>query len=513
MKKFFQLFGILLLGLVLFLSNAITFPHLMHLPEPTIEEPDEPDETLVEIDNRNHAVIEYGRPNIIKYNRAPLYTYIRFPQGGHTTDSVIFDWAHSMHNQISSEFQQRQDADLDTNLIGEINIQFDSFLVDNRYAGIFQSGEYSYYLAMTPEEIIETFNIDLERRAFLSSDDILDFTQSEMILDLLYQRTVIEHPDTEGHLAFIDNSWLSQVVISNEGIVVVLEQNTFLPDTFPTLLVTLPYDELGSALLIRQQPPLNFPPPPDFDLSPIVESPPFDDSYYPPDYADDYTDDYGDDSAPSVISQFGEIDPSLPMIAITFDDGPGVYTDLFLDLFETYGVRVTFFTVGNLINANSDSLTRASNSGHEIAGKSWDHRNLAKLSAENVETQLLDTNRAIEDITGTSAPAFFRPPFGAISSTMRDVATDLRLAIINWTFDSEDWLTRDPHAIHNAVIQNATFDGAIILNHETHISTLEAYRLLIPELLELGFQFVTVSEMIQYRMEDLGPGQVYGIGN
>jgi len=510
MRKFFQLFGILLLGLVLLLTNTITFSHLMYVPEPVIEEYDEPVEQVEDVDERNHAVIEYGRPEIIKNNRSPLYTYIRFPQGGHTTDSVISEWAHSMYNQISVEFQQRQDADLDTNLIGEINIQFNSFLVDNRYAGIIQSGEYSYYLAMVPEEIIETFNIDLENRAFLSPSDILDFNQSDMILELLYERTIVEHPDTEGHLAFIDNSWLSQVVIGNEGIIVVLEQHTFLPDTFPTLKVTLPYTELGSALLIRQQPPLSFPPAPDFDLSPVSVPPPVDNDYDPPDYPDDYTGDYGDDSDPSVIPQFGEIDPSLPMIAITFDDGPGVYTDLFLDLFETYGVRVTFFTVGNLINANSDSLSRASNLGHEIAGKSWDHRNLAKLSAENVERQLLDTNRAIEDITGTSAPAFFRPPYGAISNTMRDVAADMGLAIVNWTFDSEDWFTRDANAIFDTVMLNGARDGVIILSHETHVSTLEAYRRLIPELLELGFQFVTVTELIQYRMDELGPGQVYG---
>ncbi|MCL2424980.1 MAG: polysaccharide deacetylase family protein [Oscillospiraceae bacterium] len=516
-RKFVQLIGILLLGLILFVSNTVTFPHAMQVPEPTNEEPDITPEPIVLLDEPNHAIIEYGRPEIIKNNEGPLYTYIRFPQGGHITDTVIFEWAHSMYSQISLEFQQLHDADPTTSPdeeIGEINIQFDTFLVDNRYVGVFQSGEYSHYLAMPPEEIIETFNIDLESRTFLSASDILDFSQSEAILELFYDRILVEHPDTEYNLAFIDDSWLSFVVIAQYGIVVILEQGEFLPDTFPTLTVTLPYEELGSALLIRTQPPLDTPPAPDFAVSSAIDDPPFDYNDYN-DYnhytdmgdTDDYPDEYNDDVTPSVIPQFGDIDPSLPMIAITFDDGPGVYTEELLDLFELYGIRVTFFTVGNLINANSDTIVRASNLGHEIAGKSWDHRNMAKLSAENVAEQILDTSSTIEAIIGTSVP-FFRPPYAAVSPTMRDVAAELGYSIVTWTIDSRDWYTKDANEIHRAVLEPIV-SGAIVLNHEIHISTLEAYRRLIPELLELGFQFVTVSELFYHTDTVLQPGEVY----
>jgi len=490
----------------------------MQVPEPVIEDPHIDLEPVILLDEPNHAIIQYGRPEIIKDNDGPLYTYIRFPQGGHTTDTVIFEWAHSMYNQISLEFHQLHDADPNTSPseeIGEINIQFNTFLIDNRYVGVFQSGEYSYYLAMPPEEIIETFNIDLENRTFLDTTDILDFSQSERIIELFNERILIEHPDTEYSLAFVDETWFSSVFIAQNGIVVILEQGAFLPNTFPTLTVTLPYEDLGSALLIRSQPPLSAPPTPDFDISIPTDTQQFeyddftdvDGENYTDEYNDEYTDDSANEATASVIPQFGDIDPSLPMIAITFDDGPGIFTEELLDLFELYGVRVTFFTVGNLIDANSDSIARAANAGHEIAGKSWDHRNMAKLSAENVAEQITDTSSTIEAITGTSVP-FFRPPFGAVSQTLRDVAEELGYSIVTWTFDSYDWDTKDADEVHRTVL-DAIRTGAIVLNHEIHISTLEAYRRLIPELLELGFQFVTVSELFYHTDTVLQPGEVY----
>jgi len=483
---------------------------------PTEEYPEDLEPTEV-LDQPDHAIIEYGISQFIKDNDGPLYTYIRFPQGGHTTDDVIYEWAQSMNNQITTEFRRIQDSD-PNDIIGEINIQFDSFMVDNRYVGVFQHGEYSYYLAMPPEEIIQTFNIDLETRTILEATDILDFSQSDAILELLNDRTIIEHPETYGHLGFIDESWLSQLVIGNEGIIVILEQhNQFLPETFPTLTVTLPYAELESTLLIRRQPPLSAPPTPDRALTTVPDLPPPDDGDlseddygYDTDYGDDaYGDDTGsaDDDESSETPQNGEIDPSLPMIALTFDDGPGAYTEQLLDLFEQYGVRVTFFTVGNLADANAESLSRASRLGNEVAGKSWDHRNLAKLTATDVEAQIMDTSNTIEAITGQTAP-FFRPPYGAVSPTMRDVAEDLGFSIVNWTLDSRDWDTRDANAIFEMVMTNI-LDGVIVLNHETHGSTLEAYRNLIPALIERDFQFVTVSELFYHRFGGFEPGQVY----
>jgi peptidoglycan/xylan/chitin deacetylase (PgdA/CDA1 family) len=95
---------------------------------------------------------------------------------------------------------------------------------------------------------------------------------------------------------------------------------------------------------------------------------------------------------------------------------------------------------------------------------------------------------------------------------MRDVARELEFAIIHWSVDPEDWNTGDPGEIFDSVMQQVK-DGSIILSHELYKSTLIAYQRLIPELLSRGFQFVTVTELLSYRVGELNPGEVYYNGH
>ena len=500
MRKFFQLCCILILAFVLYSISAVAFPHLMVIPEKQLPTPSPTPQPERRSEEPYHATIQYGRAETIKHNNGPLYSYIRYPQGGHSTDEVISNWAHDLYNNIYIEFQYIQESE--PSAIGEINVHFDSYLVDNRYAGIFQNGEFSYSLSIPPEEVVKTFNIDLLNNTFLDTGDILDLSQSESILSLLKDRTSFEHPDTTAHLSFIDESWLHQIAIGDDGILVILEKNKYLPEQFKTLTVTLPYEYLESALLIRSEPPLTTTPTPANTPEPSGGT-------------QSGTGDTGDQTDPSEdtdppvydVPPQGNIDPSKPIIALSFDDGPGIYTAQFLDLFEKYGVRATFCTIGNLVNTQTDALVRAVNMGCEVIGHSWDHKNMAKLSADAVRKQLTDTHDVIESVTGTSV-AMFRPPYGAVSDTLKDVAADMGMAIIYWSVDPEDWNTNDSDSVFNAVMQ-AVKNGSIILSHEIYKSTLNAYTRIIPELLSRGYQIVTVSEMLQYKYGDLTPGHIY----
>ena len=492
MRRFFQFCGIILLALIVYSGSTITFSDSMPIPTPPVVIPPPTPRPVTEDDGPNHATIEYGWPVFIKHNNDPFHAYIRFPQGGNPTDEVIYNWAHGLNNNVLSEF--RAVLNEDPRARGEINVHFDSYLIDNRYAGIFQQGDYSVIFDPTvpPVDVVRTFNIDLVRNAFLESGDILDFSQADRILELLRERMLFEHPNTERSLGFIDESWLHFLVIGHEGIIVVLDKNRLLPEDFPTLSVTLPYEDLGDALLIRTNPPLTSPPTPDGQNGSNGLN--------------------GDSSAdPSVPPQSGNFDPRGPMIALSFDDGPGSYTNQFLDLLEMYGVRATFCVVGNLVDSHAAALERAVSLGNEVIGHSWDHKNLAKLSADAVRTQILDTAFIIEEVTGIET-RLFRPPYGAISDTMRDVARELGFSIIHWSVDPEDWNTDDPEEVFFSVMQQIK-DGSIILSHEIHKSTLIAYQRLIPELLNRGFQLVTVSEMLNYRVRELIPGEVYYNGH
>ena len=174
---------------------------------------------------------------------------------------------------------------------------------------------------------------------------------------------------------------------------------------------------------------------------------------------------------------------------------------------KKYNIRATFCTLGNLVHTQSDALLRAVELDSEVIGHSWDHKNLAKLSAEDVKKQLINTSNVIEDVTGTRVLKF-RPPYGAVSDTMKDVAAELGYAIIYWSVDPGDWDTKDPDVIYNEVMKEVK-DGSIVLSHEIYKSTLLAYERLIPELLSQGYQFLTVSELLQYKHGRLTPGHIY----
>jgi len=520
MKRYIKLIGILIVIGVVYATGAYIVPNMniqaTPTPPPTPVYNPQDNGTIV-TDLGLPAVIEYGDPVILKHNNDPIHAYIRYPQAGNPADTIIHDWASKLYNDMLSNYSLT--ADLSPADFGEINVHFDSYLIDNRYAGVLQLGEFSYDTTDVSREIIKTFNIDLTEFKHLEPADILNLDEADDIIALLRIRLLVEHPRTDGYLTFIDESWLSNLVITHEGIVVILPHDEFLPDYFKTLTVTLPYEDLGVALLIRKDAPLPTMPTPSPPPTPTPTPTPT------PDEDTDGGTDGGTDGNPdedppshgsdgdegdtpiTVPPQSGPINPNGLVIALSFDDGPGIYTNDFLDLFEEYGVRATFFTIGNLVNTQSAALKRAVEIGFEVAGHSWDHKNLAKMSEEDVRQQIESARDAIEAVTGTDVP-MFRPPYGAVSDTMKSVSADLGYSMINWNVDPEDWNTKDVDKVYEAVMAQVK-DRAIILSHEIYHSTLEAYRLLIPELLSMGYQIVTVSELLKLKYTTLTPGTVY----
>ena len=209
---------------------------------------------------------------------------------------------------------------------------------------------------------------------------------------------------------------------------------------------------------------------------------------------------------PAIPPGGGDIDPSKPMIALTFDDGPSKYTPQILDILERYGVRATFCVIGNLVDARKDTVKRASDLGCEIIGHSWDHRDLSRLSPEEIKRELDDTNAAIESATGISS-RLYRPPYGAINDKLKNVSAGLGYALI----DPLDWKNRNADTVYDAVMAGAG-DRGIILSHDLYGSTVDAMERVIPALLARGYQLVTVSELMYYADITLEAGMVYNSG-
>ncbi|MCL1990800.1 MAG: polysaccharide deacetylase family protein [Defluviitaleaceae bacterium] len=201
------------------------------------------------------------------------------------------------------------------------------------------------------------------------------------------------------------------------------------------------------------------------------------------------------------------LDPSRPMIALTFDDGPGIHTDQIREVFERHDGLATFFVIGRLVESGRDVMERLSDSGFEIVGHSWDHSDLSWLSASQIEDQLVSTHAAIEAVIGP-APMMYRPPFGAINQTVVDVSRDLGFSLIHWSIDPEDWRTRNAYSTYQHIM-NTAYDGAIVVLHDIHFETVQAMELVVPALVERGFQLVTVSELFYHANLTPAPGGVY----
>ena len=202
------------------------------------------------------------------------------------------------------------------------------------------------------------------------------------------------------------------------------------------------------------------------------------------------------------------VDASKPMVALTFDDGPGKYEDRILAAFQKYGGKGTFFFVGNQAEKYPNVVKRVAEAGHEVANHSYKHENLPKLSQAGATQSLAKTNEILRRLSGQSV-SLVRPPYGATSSSVKAALQNQGQASILWSIDTLDWKTRNAKSSINIVLQQVK-DGDVILMHSIYAQSAEAAEALIPALQERGYQLVTVSELAKARGVSLQAGQNYG---
>ncbi len=198
------------------------------------------------------------------------------------------------------------------------------------------------------------------------------------------------------------------------------------------------------------------------------------------------------------------IDPNKPMVALTFDDGPGNRTGELLNQLEKYNAHATFFMLGQKVASYKAEVQRMKELGCELGNHSYSHKNLAKLDAAGEKQQVDGTNNKISEITGSGATVM-RPPYGSVGGAMKE---NVGLPMILWNIDTLDWKTRDAKATIDHVMGKVK-DGDIILMHDIHPETIDAALELIPKLQEAGFQLVNVSEMAAAKGITLESGEKY----
>ncbi len=210
------------------------------------------------------------------------------------------------------------------------------------------------------------------------------------------------------------------------------------------------------------------------------------------------------------------------LVALTFDDGPGPYTEQVLAILRRTKTPATFFQVGKNLEENplpaqaTRLLDRVA-----IGDHTYTHHNLMTMTRRQQEDEIIST-AAVMQAQGEEVPRVFRPPYGSFNQVTERLITERGMALILWSVDSQDYAQPGVDRIVHNVVSAAT-PGAIVLMHDgggDRSQTVKALPQIIKRLRARGYGLVTVPELLEKdppRKEDqdvaaVPPGAGQGAG-
>ena len=187
-----------------------------------------------------------------------------------------------------------------------------------------------------------------------------------------------------------------------------------------------------------------------------------------------------------------EPDPFPPpgrRICLTFDDGPDlVTTGPILAILRQYGIKATFFLIGEKVLQYPDLAREIALEGHVIGVHGFRHKVLSGLSDKEVHRDLKDAQEAIAQVTGLTA-RLYRPPSGSLDQTQVVEASRLGMQVVMWTnIGGADLGASSASDVVRRTLSAAT-DGGILMLHEGLPHTVEALPSMIESLARLGYGF------------------------
>lgn len=199
--------------------------------------------------------------------------------------------------------------------------------------------------------------------------------------------------------------------------------------------------------------------------------------------------------------------PDEKVVALTFDDGPwDSTTDQILDILQENNAKATFFTIGSQIAGHEEQIRRENELGCQVCTHSWDHAegsgqgvNLTFMSAEEQVNEITKGYAAIADVLGEEPSHVTRCPGGNFYGEMVDTLWPYIDAEIGWDVDTEDWSLPGSDYISEMIL--SVQPGQVILMHDgggDRTQTVEALRTALPQLVEQGYKFITIDELLAY---------------
>lgn len=201
-----------------------------------------------------------------------------------------------------------------------------------------------------------------------------------------------------------------------------------------------------------------------------------------------------------------EIPADIPVVALTFDDGPHPeHTRRLLDGLAAREVPATFFLVGERLAGNEALVREMAVQGHQIGVHTWDHIMLDEdVSEQEFRTQMYKVRQGVKNVLGEGM-YWLRPPYGIMSPNLQKLEDG---PLIIWSVDPEDWKDRDQKRIVNYVLERVK-DGDIILMHDMFAASIDAALEIVDELQNRGYCFVTVEQLMALRGVEAENGRRY----
>jgi len=388
----------------------------------------------------------------------PLSYVLQYPKTGYpATDARIEAIIGEIRNAFEQEFLPEASAEGETNRVQKtaatLYLAYDAYLTDETNLSLLLFETHETSEGISPHTRIQAFHFDLSTDQELPAEALMwdgfrenasAYAQEYFTGTEPYSKRIFG--DYAKRLA-PENGMFDRFAFTEEGVLFHFDRYSLFPGSMEIVSLTVPYEKMRIKL----------PLPAEKTEAPKTEN------------------------------------TERKMVALTFDDGPNpVHTNAILDVLEKYDARATFFDLGYLAEKYPEVVKREAALGCEVGSHSYDHDNFNKLSAAEITADVQKTEAIFQKILGKS-PSSFRPPYGNCNESVKGL---IPLPIYLWSVDTLDWKTRNAGAIVNEVKKISDLDGKVILMHGIYGSTAEATAVLVPYLMEQGYELVTISELV-----------------
>ena len=276
-------------------------------------------------------VRDYGESVSYMQMEEDFVARILYPEGGvESLDTAVEDWVH----QTAAHYQAESIGSSVSGDCAELTVDYSSYLIEDTFVSVKLLGIYDRPYLAHPIDVSASFNANKTTGKLLDIDDILLSGGKEALKSMVVK-------DAEVAEESVDENLLNHWLLTPSGFEITLVRGDYLPMSSGTVTLLYSYEQLHGILSLSE---------------PAQQEQSAEESPQPA-------------PAPETSSPTS-VDPSKPMLALTFDDGPSAHTERLLDAFAAHGGKGTFYVVGNMLDGRAETLQRMAAEGHEIGGHS-----------------------------------------------------------------------------------------------------------------------------------------------